>query len=89
MENERVKVCRRECSFSLKKWPHHIGLLEMYDFAWSWVVSAHTSHGDSEEYINILSNVMLSYVEEIYPGIPYVNFVHDNSRVHRSRVVQA
>lgn len=47
-----------------------------------------TPHMNSEEYINILSNVMMPYVAETFPGIPYVNFIQDNSGVHRSRIVR-
>ncbi|CAL1672077.1 unnamed protein product [Lasius platythorax] len=47
-----------------------------------------TPHMNSEEYIHILSNVMMPYVSETFPGITYVNFVQDNSGVHRARIVQ-
>jgi len=47
-----------------------------------------TPHMNSEEYIQILSNVMLPYIAETFPRIPFVNFVQDNSGVHRARVVQ-
>src|SRR5580765_5396605 len=47
-----------------------------------------TPHMNSEEYIQILSDVMLPYIAETFPGIPYVNFIQDNSGVHRARVVQ-
>lgn len=47
-----------------------------------------TPHMNSEEYINILSDVMMPYIAETFPGVPYVNFVQDNSGVHRARVVQ-
>jgi len=43
-------------------------------------------HMNSEEYIQILSNVVLPYIAETFPGIPYVNFIEDNSEVHRVRV---
>lgn len=47
-----------------------------------------TWHMNGEEYFHILSNVMMPYVAETFPGISSVNFVHNNSGVHRSRVVQ-
>jgi len=47
-----------------------------------------TPHMNSEEYIRILSDVMLPYIAETFPDVPYVNFVQDNSGVHRARVVQ-
>lgn len=47
-----------------------------------------TPHMDSEEYIHILSNEMMPYIAETFPDIPYVNFVQDNSGVHRARIVQ-
>lgn len=47
-----------------------------------------TPHMNSEEYIQILSNMMLPYIDETFPGVPYVNFIQDNSGVHRARVVQ-
>lgn len=47
-----------------------------------------TPHMNSEEYIQILSDVILPYIAEIFPGIPYVNFIQDNSGVHRARAVQ-
>lgn len=47
-----------------------------------------TPHMNSEEYIHILAEVMMPYVAESFPGIPYVNFVQDNSGVHRARIVQ-
>lgn len=47
-----------------------------------------TAHMNSEEYIQILSDVMMPYFAETFPGIPYVNFVQDNSGVHRARIVQ-
>jgi len=47
-----------------------------------------TPHMNSEEYIRILSNVMIPYVAETFPEVPFVNFVQDNSGVHRARVVQ-
>ncbi|KMQ86550.1 transposable element tc3 transposase [Lasius niger] len=43
---------------------------------------------NSKEYIHILSNVMMPYIAETFPGIPYVNFVQDNSGVHRARIAQ-
>lgn len=43
---------------------------------------------NSEEYIRILADVMLPYVAESFPRRPYVNFVQDNSGVHRVRIVQ-
>lgn len=43
---------------------------------------------NGEEYINILSNAMIPYVAETFHDEPYVNFVQDNSGVHRSRIVR-
>ncbi|KAF2890232.1 hypothetical protein ILUMI_15941 [Ignelater luminosus] len=39
------------------------------------------------EYLDILQDVLLPSVEAIYPGLHQFTFVHDNSAVHKARMV--
>jgi len=88
-ENGRVTLWRiRETNYSegnvrFRKKSGHIALGFCMTSHGSGSLMRIATHMNSEEYIQILSNVVLPYIAETFPGIPYVNFIEDNSEVHR------
>ncbi|KAF2883125.1 hypothetical protein ILUMI_23042 [Ignelater luminosus] len=61
---------------------------------WGWMSSAgpgelvRTSpRMTAAEYVNILQDVLLPSVEAMYPGLHQFTFVHENSAVHKARMV--
>lgn len=65
---------------------------------WGWMSSEGVGElvelpprANSLNYINILEEVMLPSVRNVYPEheMPNINFVHDNCSIHRARIVTA
>ncbi|KAF2896441.1 hypothetical protein ILUMI_09734 [Ignelater luminosus] len=61
---------------------------------WGWMSSAgpgaliRTSpRMTAEEYVGILEDVLLPSIEAMYTGLQRFTFVHDNSAVHKARLI--